>query len=166
MRSFLVGLQVILSATPNKLSGIFLMVSASIFVYTWFSSSLFHILVSVSIGSFTLAELFSTLIGNWTWYVCGVGSHLSPQMLIVWPFSTLHKIHSWTRSIEPLKLCHKRDELWPFLVASMLEDRKYLAFRICPARDFGSWSNLHICLASKALLKSIATYNLERVTFG
>lgn len=65
------------------------------------------------------------------------------------------------RAIELWMLIQIREGLSPILACKILEEWKYFTFKICPVRELGSWTNLHTCLASKALLKASKSLKLR-----
>lgn len=49
--------------------------------------------------------------------------------------------------------------MWSNCAFKIVEEWKYLACKIYPAKDFGVWISLHTCFANTALLKTSKSLN-------
>lgn len=124
------------------------LIQKMVLIRSWFQFSPF-----LEMGTLIVTVSANNFGGDWTIYMAGVGSHLSPLILIFSPLPTLHLKPSFRLFLVEIMLFQIK-EWWPFVVTSMkLLDLQYFSFKTTATSVWDCDTSLQSCLVCNALLK-------------
>lgn len=149
-----IRVMIILSADPLLLIGK-LLISTALFTHHFINKVYVPATLALSsINSLTVASLGRIFTCDRTIWVVRVGNHLSPHILLVYPYPTLYLIHSFIRFPDSQILLHICEGPVPILANKIHHALfKVFSFIILATKEFGFVSNLQNCFANMTCLK-------------